>query len=462
MKFYAILTFTLFSSILIAQKAKTPVVKTVNIKAEFNSPVADCKDPVKFFKWTGAMPEEVGSATVQEESGKAVLTYNLPYDYQGIYFVGKEPQQVSPFYINGESLISFSGNCNALHQLTPNSKGNSEYQGLNMKIQGIFNDFIQTIMKYREANGDPAKTAPLDAMMKTLDTRRLSLLDSLKGKNDFFHTITSLNTYLSYQHNKSSLMQTETHYFADNFLKFVPFNDEYLWRIPTFFDIVKNYTTNLSQIGLPEAEQIQYLDKVLAKMPKGSNNHFTAIFAIMVGYMSNDQIFVRYGKQYLELYKGRNAQMTSFVEEKVNQLKGKIPGEDIAEIKEVNPDGKTISTKDYKGKVLLIDFWASWCGPCRKINPHVVALYNKYKDKGFDVLGVSLDKNRDGWLAAIKQDGLVWEHVSDLGFWSSKWAKLYGVSSIPYAVLVDREGKLISAGIRPDQLEQELHRIFGF
>jgi thiol-disulfide isomerase/thioredoxin len=154
--------------------------------------------------------------------------------------------------------------------------------------------------------------------------------------------------------------------------------------------------------------------------------------------------------------------MANFFAQRIAELKGKTPGEEITEITEVNPEGKTISTKSFKGKVLLIDFWASWCGPCRRVNPHLVQLYNKYKSAGFEVLGVSLDKSKDAWVQAIQQDGLTWSHVSDLGFWQSKWAKAYGVSSIPYAVLVDKEGKLIAAGIQPQELDQKLAQLFGF
>lgn len=127
-----------------------------------------------------------------------------------------------------------------------------------------------------------------------------------------------------------------------------------------------------------------------------------------------------------------------------------------------NPEGKKMKLSDLRGKVVLIDFWASWCRPCRNENPNVVKLYQKYQAKGFDIYSVSLDRDKTSWINAIKSDNLTWEnHVSDLKYWSSAGAKQYNVSSIPSTFLLDREGRIIAKNLRGAALEQKLQEILG-
>jgi thiol-disulfide isomerase/thioredoxin len=132
------------------------------------------------------------------------------------------------------------------------------------------------------------------------------------------------------------------------------------------------------------------------------------------------------------------------------------------EIVLTKPNGEEIKLSDLRGKYVLVDFWASWCGPCRRENPNVVRLYHKYKNKGFTVFSVSLDNNADAWKAAIERDGLVWpNHGSDLLKWSSPVIQSYGFDGIPYTVLLNKEGNFIGTGLRGKELEQKLEEIFS-
>ena len=121
--------------------------------------------------------------------------------------------------------------------------------------------------------------------------------------------------------------------------------------------------------------------------------------------------------------------------------------------------GNPVSLSSFRGKYLLIDFWAAWCGPCRAENPNVVRAYEKYADKGFEILGVSMDHSRDNWLKAVKDDGLTWPQVSDLKYWSNEVAALYGIVSIPSNLLLDPDGVIIRKKLKGDDLHSALEEL---
>src|SRR6187551_1117632 len=151
-----------------------------------------------------------------------------------------------------------------------------------------------------------------------------------------------------------------------------------------------------------------------------------------------------------------------------NSVEATIPktiwvGKPAPEISLPDTEGRTVKLSSFRGKYVLVDFWASWCGPCRRENPNVVQAFNQFKNKNFTILGVSLDRpgQKENWLKAIKEDNLTWTHISDLKFWQSEVVPVYQVGSIPFNVLVDPDGKVVAENLRGNALEQKLQELLN-
>lgn len=209
----------------------------------------------------------------------------------------------------------------------------------------------------------------------------------------------------------------------------------------------------------------QYSD-VIAKKIKENTSSFASIMAIQQLRPEN----------YLDVYKAldkglnekypNNTDIKSFhgmvqqAEMMVSKTEAIKVGNEAPELILPMANDKDLALSSFRGKVVLIDFWASWCAPCRKELPNVKRAYEKYKNKGFEIFGVSLDKDRDAWLEAISKEGLTWPQVSDLKFWQSEACQIYAVQSIPYTVLIDKEGKIIATDLRGAELDKKLAEIF--
>ena len=208
--------------------------------------------------------------------------------------------------------------------------------------------------------------------------------------------------------------------------------------------------------GILERVYVKDIIKFIKTHPQSNIGAF-AIWSVVLDWPKIEEYDEMYNALSEQVKKGKFGKLA---EEKIITMKGITIGYPAINFTLPDVNGKNITLNSYKGKYVLVDFWASWCGPCRGENPAVVAAYQKYKDKGFDILGVSLDQNKEKWLQAIAKDNLTWTHVSDLKGWQNEVAKKYGVSSIPFNVLLDKEGKVLAKGLRGPALEAKLAEIF--
>jgi peroxiredoxin len=201
-------------------------------------------------------------------------------------------------------------------------------------------------------------------------------------------------------------------------------------------------------------------EKALIEYIKTMEPSITVITALAYTNLENNIPIVedKFGK--VEALYPNSKHVTAFRDQLDNSKKLAI-GQPAPDIKLPNPEGDTIALSSLRGKVVLIDFWAAWCGPCRQENPNVVRMYKEYKEKGFEIYGVSLDRSKDAWVGAIAADKLTWIHVSDLKYFNSQAAALYNVEGIPFTVLIDKDGNIIGKNLRGKALERKLKEVLG-
>ncbi len=390
--------------------------------------------------------------------------FDIPLERPRFYYVGPAPSNLKPIILGFEEKVSLRGSCAQMQSASlTDSDLNRRYEQLKQTIAEHKNRLTNYLRQYQLANGQDNVEMANQAIlaMRELDLERQHLIDSLQKVHPFLAKIAALNTYLSY-HNHGTADESELEYFATKAFQLVNWNDPDFDYNPWVYEAVRDYAQTLASINLPVNTQKHYLDLQLSQIPQNRRTYMLALGGVIAGLQNaKSGLFIDYAKRYIELYKDKYPEAAAQLQEVIRSTQSFLPGAEAPDFTMETPDGKMLSLKDLRGKVVLIDFWASWCGPCRRENPNVVKAYKKYHERGFDVLGVSLDKDRKRWLDAIEKDGLIWHHVSDLQGWNNAAARLYGVSSIPHTVLVDPEGKIIARNLRGPALEQKLAEIFG-
>jgi thiol-disulfide isomerase/thioredoxin len=402
----------------------------------------------------------------------------LPYPQFFYISVNEGTEIFKPLIIFNEPNFKLVGPCyNISLTKTEGSKINESWTNAQNQSNAFKIEMGNIITEYRANYQDPTKKKELEGKMGLVDKKKIKLLDSLKVANSFIYKLIALDTYISYQNSSFAKgYKDELDYFGNEYFHYVDFKDPQYTDIPVMFDYIKSYTNVMSQIGLSDAVQKVYFDKLLEKTtPKSKVYKFVlnSMVSTYLDQMTNKDAsgnanmtyaknMIIFGEKYLKDFGTDDMISTSRIQQVISQVKSNMLGIPAPEIEMNDRSDKPLKLSSLKGKVVLIDFWASWCGPCRRENPNVVSLYNKYKSKGFEIFSVSLDQDKQKWFKAIEDDGLTWpSHVSDLQGWANSAARLYSVSSIPQTVLLDKEGNILARNLRGEQLNDKLKSIFG-
>jgi peroxiredoxin len=392
--------------------------------------------------------------SVKHTEGK--FSFNKPDRFErGFYKIGAQPSGTSVTLILGEPNVNVSGD------LAEGGKASIEQSQENA-----------VYFTYQQLNDNQNKTSSFfQKQAEQLRSQQLSEADFQKEIGKLQAKFDSLA--LNYNQSSNSLIAQNPGLFitkvmsmfmnidtakANTFFGDAEYNDSELCngdmlssKISIYFQRFLNPDINSWKQGA---------NTLLTQFPAGTNSRQVLYLTTIDMFGPYDQDFsrelaVRYLKEYPQSSYAKQAL--------ANAPKGSpVVGDEAPLISLAGVDGKTIHLKSLRGKVVLLDFWASWCGPCRQENPNVVRAYNAYKSKGFTVFSVSLDENKEKWQAAIAKDGLVWpNHVSDLKGWKSSAAALYNVKGIPATFLLDKKGVVVATNLRGEALEQKLKELLN-
>lgn len=413
-------------------------------------------DTIRFFFLDGVSLRQVAKVPVlTDEQGKyfAAGFAEIP---KGFYFVGGgQPANTRQVILGIDSLVFLRGTCQQYSQAEVlRSPSNAAYQQAIQVSEQLQNQSNQLNQQYQAARQRGQATGQIADRLEQLDQQKLALLDSVSSVDPWLRKPLALRTYLMAPSHRAG-ENDDLRHFARHYFSQADLSDPDYAVMPVFQESFQTYARTLGSISSLSLDTlITYCEGQLQPLGPPSAAHKSAILGLAQGFHGNhDDAFVHYAGEYLDSYPGDNPGFAQQLQQQVDASSALLIGAVAPDLALPTPVGDTLAISDLRGQVVLLDFWASWCRPCRIENPRVKRMYNTYQEQGFTILGISLDRSGEAWEKAIEADGLPWHHMSDLRGWRSAASQLYKVGAIPYTVLLDREGRILAKGLRGAALE---------